>query len=257
MAHANDDPPTLVAIGAAAGFALMTVHEVLGHSLLTVALGAHLVHITSVDSSYAGPASPTVMRAIAAAGITANGIAGVLALLARRIVSRDRPALQLFLWVFGHATLFMGSSYLAGFAFLPFGDVHAAFAGLEPHFTIQFLALVAGIAIYLATLRGAQRSFVSLAGTSPVGFRRALLPYIGMGAAVTLTAALNPAGPIDGIVWGAAATFGAGYGLVGAAARRDPSRTETLPISRSIRWLSAGAIAVVMLATTLGPGIPR
>ncbi|MBD5656099.1 MAG: hypothetical protein IAI50_13125 [Candidatus Eremiobacteraeota bacterium] len=44
----------MAAIGAVSGLLVLVTHEVLGHSLATIVLGAHVVRVTSVDSSYGG-----------------------------------------------------------------------------------------------------------------------------------------------------------------------------------------------------------
>lgn len=104
-------------MGIAAGLLMLVVHEVLGHSLATILMGAHLVHLTIIDSSRRGPASPIAMPVIAGAGITGNIVVGCMVLCAAGLAPATSPKIQYFAWLFGHATLFMGSSYLAGFAF--------------------------------------------------------------------------------------------------------------------------------------------
>jgi hypothetical protein len=215
---------------------MLVTHEVVGHSLVTLLLGGHVVRITTVDSSYSGIVSPLAARSIAAAGIAANLLAGVLALAIAPTLKR----LRYFVWFYGHANLFMGASYLAGFAFLPFGDVHAVLAGLPFQFVWQILAVTAGVAMYAWAFADARR-------TAP-GF--ALVPYLGMGAAATLGSLANPAGLLQGALWAAAATFGAGYAFVAATKDAPPAKLD-----RDGRWIAAGIAAVFVLLRVLGPGI--
>jgi len=262
----RESPPfdvlTLAAIGAAGGLALLVTHEVLGHALATVLLGAHLVHLTNVDSSYGGPAAPIVMRTIAAAGITANLIVGWLVLLAARSIPERAFTTRFFAWFFGHATLFMGSSYLAGFAFLPFGDVHAAIQGVPFQLAWQVAFVIAGIVLYRAAFRDARRALRGWsAGVGQETLSRiVLIPYLAMGITNTLAALFNPAGAAAGALWAAAATFGAGYGLVAAASSLDGAGAAAATgsrIPRSGGWIAAGVASTLILLLVLGPGVPR
>ena len=256
------DVPTMAAVGVVSGLLMMVTHEVLGHSLVTVLLGAHLVHVTSIDSSYSGPASPVAMRAIAVAGIAANVIIGWLVLVLGRSIPARSSAFRYFAWVFGHATLFMGSSYLAGFAFLPFGDVHAAIQGLPYRIAFQSLAVLTGAAIYRAAFVDARHTLFGWVDGEPVRSRElALVPYLAMGATVTLASLFNPGGALAGMLWGAAATFGANYGLLAAAtvgtSKQRMMAGQRIDIARSGGWIAAGLVSTFLLFVVLGPGVPR
>ncbi len=217
------DRLTVAAIGAVSGLLMLATHEIFGHSLVTVLLGAHFVHVTNVDSSNRGPATPAVLRIIAAAGITANILAGAVVLWLARVFSGGSVTLRYFMWVYGHATLFMGSAYLVGFALLPFGDVRAASDGLPAALVLRVGLITVGIAIYWATLRDAARTLYEWTnGDKALADTLTLLPYLAMGITNTLAALFNPAGPLNGALWAAAATFGANAGLLVAAGRRMP-----------------------------------
>jgi hypothetical protein len=257
---ATNDVPTMAAIGITSALLMLVVHEGLGHSLLTVLLGARFVELTSIDSSYGGLTSPVVARIIAAAGITANIVAGGLALLALRWIPSAPATLRYFIWIFAHATLFMGSSYLAGFAFLPFGDVHAAIDGLPFQLAWQVACVVAGAALYRVAYLDARRTFATWTdGNSQTDQRLATVPYIAMGLVVTAASALNPHSHLLGAVWGAVATFGACYGLVAAAVAARPSSGAgtVLSVPRNPAWIVAGLAAALTFFAVLGPGIPR
>ena len=254
------DVPTITAIGAVSGLLMFVTHEVLGHSLVTVLLGAHLVHLSNIDSSYGGPASPTVMRMIAAAGITANIVVGCAVLWAVRLVPVGSFSLRFFAWVFGHATIFMGSSYLAGSAFLPVGDVHAAIEGLPFPLLWQVVLFLVGIEIYRAALRDAGHTlgrWVEAEDRSRLSsLTRA--PYLAMGITGTLAGLLNPHGALYGGLWGAAATFGASSGLLFATDQDGAIvEREEFEVTRGGAWIAAGAASTVVLFVVLGPGVPR
>lgn len=274
------DVPTIAALGAIAGFLMLVTHEVLGHSLTTILLGAHFVRATAIDSSYAGQASPSAMRVIASAGIVAQLVAGSVVLWAAHTLPARWCRIRYLAWLYGHATLFMGSSYLAAFAFLPFGDVHAAVAGLPLQTALQIALLVTGIAIYLASLRSAERTLGRWActGNPATATTLTVTPYLAMGITATAAGLLHPDGPLNGALWAAAATFGASAGFLRAAdsvrnalasgsvrnddgagsTRNDAAANcEPLRIARSNAWIMAGVVATLALVGVLGPGIPR
>jgi hypothetical protein len=254
------DRLTVIAIGVVCGLAMLVTHEVLGHSVVTVLLGQSVVHVTNVDSSYSGIASPLVMRLIAAAGISANIVFGIVALSVARALPQRARTLSYFVWLYGHATLFMGSAYLAGFAFLPFGDVHAATAGLPFAFVIRAVLLVGGVAIYWFTMGDAARTLTLWSGGDPaVAGELTTMPYLAMGITNTVAALFNPLGPLNGALWAAAATFGANAGLLAAANNvdRHPVTARVLRIARSPAWIVCGGLATAILFFVLGPGVPR
>jgi hypothetical protein len=260
QSHAPIDRLTVIAIGIVSGLLLLVTHEVFGHSVVTLALGERLVHLTNVDSSFAGAASPLVMRLIAAAGIVANIVFGCIALSIVRIFTGRARTLGYFFWLYGHATLFMGSAYLAGFAFLPFGDVRAATEGLPGAPFIHAVFVVAGVAIYWLTLRDATKTLAIWNGGDPaIGRALTIVPYLAMGITNTAAGLFNPMGPLNGALWAAAATFGANAGLLSAASD-DPgpaTTTSRFTVARSPVWIASGAVAAAILFFILGPGVPR
>ena len=260
QSRAPIDRLTLIAIGIVTGLAMVVTHEVLGHSVVTTLLGEHVVRVTNVDSSYSGATSPLVMRLIAAAGITANLVFGIAALFIAGALPQGARTLTYFFWLYGHATLFMGSAYLAGFAFLPFGDVNAAIAGLPFALAIRAVLLVAGVAIYWYTMRDAARMLtVWSGGDSAVAGELTTVPYLAMGVTNVLAALFNPLGALSGALWAAAATFGANAGLLAAANNvdRHPLTANVLRIARSPAWIVSGGLAAAILFFVLGPGVPR
>jgi hypothetical protein len=161
----------------------------------------------------------------------------------------------------------MGSSYLAAFAFLPFGDVHAAVAGLPLQIALQIALLVIGVAIYIASLRSAERTLGrwARAGNPATATTLTLTPYLAMGITATAAGLLHPDGPLNGALWAGAATFGAGGGVLRAGnvdaadltGKNFDSNAPPLRIARSNAWIFAGIAATVALVGILGPGVPR
>ena len=196
------------------------------------------------------------MHLIASAGIVANILFGALALLGARYIPTRLQATRFACWFYSHATLFMGSGYLAGFAFLPFGDVHAAIAGLSMEIVWQVVAFIGGVAIYAATFSDARRT-VSIWLDGKDDLKLILVPYLAMGITVTAASLLNPGGALSA-AWAAAATFGVNYGLVAAARGiHSAPMPERLNIARSYSWIALGVVSTLVLFVVLGPGVPR
>jgi Na+-transporting methylmalonyl-CoA/oxaloacetate decarboxylase beta subunit len=78
-----------------------------------------------------------------------------------------------------------------------------------------------------------------------------------MGVTVAAASLLNPSGAL----WGAAATFGASYGLVAATnigtGQRNAATLERMGIVRNRGWIVAGLASLFVVFFILGPGIPR
>jgi multisubunit Na+/H+ antiporter MnhB subunit len=201
---------------------------------------------------------------ISAAGIASNLFWGVIALVALRQMRPRSAAARYFLWYFGHATLFMGSGYMVFSALTGLGDVQQAIAGLPLPILWRAGVAVLGIIIYRAALIDAARTLDVWAGNDARAVRLrnlALVPYLALGVAATLSGLLSPDGALAGFFWSAAATFGAGTGFAFLPLMLQDPSTSTHPaaldLERSPGWIAAGGIALIVLYAVLAPGVPR
>ena len=185
--------PTVAAIAAVVGLTSTIAHEGLGHGLAVLLTGHHLDRVTSVDAEFPeGGIGPGALRLIAAAGVLANGIVGLLALAAQR--SARGGTARYALWLLGVVNLFVVGGYLLALSFADFGDVSVFVAALPQRPLWQLASTVLGVAISWATLRFAMRTldpFLGL-GRAERRTRAALLagvPYLVIGL---VHAAVNP-----------------------------------------------------------------
>jgi hypothetical protein len=251
----------MAAIGIVSGLLLVVTHEVLGHSLMSIVLGDRVTYVSTIWTTWSGPASRATMRAISAAGIAANLIVGCLVLFVARSLPAKAGATRYFAWVFGHSTLFMGSGYLVVFAFLPIGDVQDVLRGLPFQLALQVSAVLVGATIYAAAVIDARRTFRRWIGEGrPRAFDLALVPYLAMGLSVTLASSFGEQRYVPAL-WAGAATFAASSGLLGSAVVNPRTWTrmpiERLDLPRNPAWIAGGLASALVLFFVLGPGIPR
>jgi hypothetical protein len=256
------DAVTAAAIGVLSGPLMFLTHELLGHGVATLAVGGHIVRVTSVNENWSGVFSHPVARVIGAAGIAANLLYGVLALLAFRLVPAAHAQTRFFLWFYGHATVFMGSGYMTAGAIFNFGDPQQVLSGLpfEPAWRIG--AAIIGFSIFFVTRMDAERILATWAGTERRSARArtfSLVPYLAMGIAATLSGFVGPDAHYSDVGWSALATFAANlpFGLIPFALPKASADSERLDLRRSPGWIAAGALALAILFFVLAPGVPR
>jgi hypothetical protein len=256
------DAATAAAIGALSAPLMFLTHELLGHGVATLSFGAHVVRVTSVNESWSGVFSHPAARAIAAGGIAANLLYGVLALLALRFVPKGHAQTRFFLWFYGHATIFMGSGYLMAGAIFNFGDPQQVLSGLTFEAAWRIGAAIVGFLIFFVTRMDAERILAEWAGNERRVERArtfSLVPYLAMGTAAMLSGFFGPDPHYSDVGWSVLATFAANlpFGLLPFALPKTSVDTEPLDLRRSPGWIAAGAIALAFLSFVLAPGVPR
>jgi hypothetical protein len=256
------DALTAAAIGVVTAPLMFLSHELLGHAAATLAFGAHIARVTSVKESWNGDLSDAAKRAIAAAGIAANLFYGILALYMFRRVAKSHAATRLFLWFFGHAELFMGSSYLVGGAIFRFGDPPQVLNGLPFEGAWRIAAAIIGFLIYFFTRLDAENILVEWAGSERRVARArtlSLVPYLAMGITATLSGIAGPDPHDADVGWSALATFAASlpFAIFPFTLPKTTASSVSLALPRSPGWIAAGAIALAFLFFILAPGVPR
>ena len=190
------DPLTLVAIAAFVNVAATAIHEALGHGLMAVLLGSHVIHVTSVDLNYDTQSLGDVQqRIVAAAGPLANIMTGLLVVSLAERIPVTSPVGRYASWLFGHVSLFVGGGYAMALSFAPFGDMHEIVRGLAAPLAWQIALTLIGVAVSLLTLFHAARALVPFVGEGADRQRRAiqltLVPYLTMGIVAVTSAALR------------------------------------------------------------------
>lgn len=260
-----DDRPTLAALGVLA-FALADVsHEALGHGLATLAVGGKPVLLCTCYFDSSGYYS----KWIPAAGGLMNLAVGFGSLTALRFCPRLSSPLRYFLALVAAFNLFFAFGYPAYSGIARFGDWAAVISGLEPDWFYRMLLVVVAVAGYYGSMKLLGRAispFAGVAGAPTNGpldkarlQRITLIPYLAAMILACMAGALNPKGWLVMLTAGlpaAAAAFGltqmdhfAGLGSSKA------SQHFVEPLQRSLPWIMAALVVMILFVGVLGPGI--
>jgi hypothetical protein len=261
----RDDPLTLVCIGVVAGCLSSVAHEAIGHGGTCIAVGGRITLLTSVYFRCTGGGPIT----------DAGGPLGNLALAAIcwMLLQGKRsatPPLWLLLVLLMAFNGFWASGYFVYSGVLDTGDW--AFAARD-FFTAGMwqwrpIAVVLGVALYVATLRSVVLAMLAVAteGPNPSGRMKRLLrvPYIAAAMSACVAAAffkgssVAPAGAINAVREAAQEIGIASIGLWFAAGRYvAPPTPGTIlaPIAHDRRWIVSGFIAFAASTASMGRGI--
>ena len=259
------DTLTVMAAAALVNVAATAVHEALGHGLAAAILGAHIVHVSSVDLSYDERSVGDVQnRIIAAAGPLANLIVGWLVVRSADRIPRESPVTRYTAWLFGTVNLFAAGGYLMVLSFANFGDMHAIVRGLGAPLVWQVALTLAGVAVSIFALIHGARSLVPYLGEEPDRTRRSvhltLVPYLTMGVVAMSAGALNPDDPLLIVISACFSSFGGNAWLAWMPAWtlhvHGPDE-EPLGIPRSGLVIGVGIAALLFDYLALAPGLPR
>jgi hypothetical protein len=247
---------TVASIGATACVAADMVHEALGHGTASWLTGDRILSLSTVALQ-----SATANRFVSAAGTSANCIVGVLSLLVLRRRRRLTPSAY-FLWTFGAYNL-LNSGYLVASAVLNSGDWANVIAGRSPAWLWRSVLGVAGVTLYVLSIRWTADSMGDLVNQGEVALadlQRLVMPaYLAGGVVMTIASVFNPISPSLILLSGAGASFGLNAGLLflpGIVATH--ARTPTLvtrPMPLSFFWVALGIVVSALFIGALGPGI--
>jgi hypothetical protein len=256
MANAyKDDKLTLIAISTLAYILADLLHEGLGHGVVAWLSGAHRLTVSTLALQ-----SDIDTKWISAAGTLVNLVFAAVLWLILSNVRRMQPATRYFLVLTLAANLFTGTGYFFFSGVANFGDWAAVIQGLEPHWLWRVGLIVLGAATYYASMllvAGQLRPFVRSDRPSRI---RALCwtPYFTEAALAFVAGLFNPLGLFYVVASGLSSTLGANAGFLslplvmrGWSATSEPAG----PLTRSLPWLAAGAIASALFIFVLGRGL--
>lgn len=261
----SNDLLTIGAIALLVGLIGTVAHEALGHGLAVLAVGGELTRVTSVDAEFPDAGiGEWARRLIAAAGVIANLIVGLLAFGGLR--TARGATWRYFLWLLGFSNILVAGGYLLALSFVGFGDVDVFLQGLPHHLLWQIGATALGVLISFAALFAALRLLDPFLGWERMARRRralglALVPYFVIGLASIAAGALNPTDPLLILTSAGASSFGGNAFMAWLPLWVRPEHPTTprepLTITRSWPWIVAGIIALAIRLIVLGPGVPR
>jgi hypothetical protein len=257
----KDDWFTVAAIALMAMCLVTFDHEAMGHGGICLAVGGHIEVLTSalfqcdVRSSFIAPAGPF-----------GNLVGGAVSLFIVHFVPRRSLGLRLFFILVTSFSFFWEGGYLINAMRSRDGDLYFAgqdFLG-EPSLWWRIMGAVAGLWLYLFTVRWASRSLSDLWPDSTLARRVARTAWVSasLGAALAaLACTRNRWADLTGAVL----EIGVGAFPLLLIPRRDWAARETpgrgvMPgrgvIVRSPMTISATLIVYAIFVATLGRGLP-
>lgn len=257
--NSPDDALTLASLGILAFVVANVTHEGLGHGLMTLAVGAKPVMLTSCYFS----SRESLSRWIPAAGGIANVLMGLLAVFALRLARMAGAHLRCFLALVLAFNLLFATAYPAYSGIAAFGDWAAVISGLSPAWLWRLLLVTfSAISYYLSLRLLAVQMHPFCGSNAPEALTRlrriTLIPFLAALAAASIAGALNPAGwtvLFTSALPGAAAAFGLTqldhFSEVSAKDSTQPAGA----ITRSLGWMIAAALILALFVGVLGPGI--
>ena len=260
------DTATIVAISAMAYALANIVHEGLGHGGACLLLGARPTMFNAIFVDYdEATASQAAQRVIAAAGSIVNVIVGLPLIALLRSRAPLAPRWRYFVWLFAAVNLLTAFGYLLFSGIAGIGDWTRVIAGIHPAWLLRIALTVGGFLLYfLVAPRLLMPTLDPFLGRDPAARiararRLSLVPYFTGAATLIAAGLLNPLGMKLVLISAAAASLG-GTSLLAwyPANPRKPSslaKEPPLGIARSVPWIVAAALAIVVFVLVLGPGV--
>jgi hypothetical protein len=266
QAGSSDDIATVAAI--AAGVILLTtaLHEFLGHAASTLLLGGTVKRVgpffvEQVESSLGSRAT----RIAAGAGVMVNVIAGVIAVALLR-KAHGHLHRQYFLWMLAlyNFVTFAGYLFISGID--GSGDLGiekgAVLFQAKPESVLRIIETLSGALLTYLIVRFMANQFGQMFGGSGElrvkrAQRTALVAYIAGCVVCVATGLLQPGGLPASVKWaGAYTSIGGTSALAWMMQLLDRKAPEAFPaqaINRSMPWILASVVFVVVYAVALGP----
>jgi hypothetical protein len=247
----------LLTVAAVAILAMCVVtfdHEALGHGSVCLLLRGRIVLLSSslfrcsVRSDWIDPAGPL-----------ANVLMGTLALVCLHLAPARRLTLRLFLILITAFSYFWESGYLIHAMHLRYGDLYFFAEFLLGHVTVwqRAIAIVVGIALYVATARLISREFLQLSPQARVARTVAQIAWISASVAAAV-AALTYQGHGWGDLTDAVLAIGGSSFPLLFIPLRDRQTERTLPspmIEPSPTTLVLALIVFAVFVASLGRGL--
>jgi hypothetical protein len=247
---------TLAAVGAVACIAADMVHEAVGHGIASWLMSDPVLSLSTVAIQNAHPS-----RFVSAAGTIANILVGILSLLLLRRVRQLTPSAY-FIWVFGAFNLF-NVGYLVASACMNSGDWAAVVNGLSPPWLWRCLLGLAGIVLYVISVRWVASFAIDLVNRGQVAMgelAHLVWPaYLSAGLILTVASIFNPISPALILVSGIGASFGLNCGFLFLPAIIKDKAAYHGAVKSQIRfspfWLALGLCMSAIFIGILGLGI--
>jgi hypothetical protein len=248
----NNDTSTVWALAVIAMCVVTAAHEALGHGGACLALGGHIVLLSSslfhcdLHSGWIDPAGPGI-----------NLLAGLIALIARAVMPPGFAKTRLLLLLVTGFSFFWEGGYLMRAMILRDGDLYffLRFRMGEPALWMQAAGFLVGLTIYAFTIRITSRGLTGMFDTRE-GRRVARNAWIAAVIAAGAAALLYRGAPL----WPDVRDALLEIGLASIPLLFIPRANEYAPQARAIigrSWpvIAAAVMVFAAFAMTLGRGV--
>jgi hypothetical protein len=261
------DALTVAALGILAYCCAFIVHEELGHGSACLLVGGRAVQLNAVFFQCTEERlSSAGMRWLAAGGSIVEVVFAAVALALVRTMGFRGPRLQYFLWLFSVVSLLAVFGYPLFSGIGGVGDWAVIINGWHPEWLYRAGLVVVGALLYFGLMpRLMMRTLDPFLGRDIAqrksrARRLTLLPYLVGCTTVVLAGILNPEGFQIVLLSAAAGSLGgtsllAWYPQVSSGVPLPGSPAIPLGIQRSMGWVIAAGIMLVIFVFVLGPGV--
>ena len=263
------DRLTVIGIAIVAYCIANLVHEGIGHGFACALAGGRPTALNAVYFSCGdGAMTEGGKRVLVAGGSIANLALAIIAWAGMRFRRRTPGSLHYFLWLLFALNTLMPSGYLLFSGVGGFGDWALFVAGLHPAWLFRVILAGAGALLYFVVgprllMPGLN---IYLSRDSQQRKQRAkevaLYPYLAGGITFVVASLLNPQSILLVLLSGAAASFGGTCWLAYYPSGSDDEKiyraqAPEIPagIPRSIGWIAAGVVTLIIFIGVLGPGV--
>ncbi len=261
------DMLTVAAVSILAYCCAFIVHEGLGHGLACLLVGGRAVQLNAVFFQCTEERlSSAGMRWLAAGGSIVEFIFAAVALAFVRTMGVRHPRLRYFLWLFSIVSLLAVFGYPLFSGIGGFGDWAVIIKGWRPEWVYRAGLVAAGALLYFGLMPPLMMRTLDAFLGGDVDKRKSrarrltLFPYLVGGATVVSAGILNPEGFQIVLLSAAAASLGgtsllAWYPQVSSGVPLPGSPAVPLGIQRSVGWVIAAGLMLVIFVFVLGPGV--
>jgi hypothetical protein len=243
-------------------------HEGLGHGGACILMGGWPETLNAIFFSYhESNVSLAAQRFISAGGSIVNLLAAGIALALFHYRQPRTDSIQYCLWLFAAVNLLMAFGYFFFSGITGIGDWAKVFEGLAPTIIVRLGLTVVGAALYFIVapklLMPRFRGFLNKDLSQELQIRRLVrLPYLIGGVTFVVAGLLNPYSLKLVLISAIAASFG-GTSLLAwhpmSHSQNDLSSVNIhgrgVVIKKSIGWIFAGAVTLIIFVGILGRGI--
>jgi len=259
----SPDRLTIIAIAVIAYAVLYISHEIVGHCGMAVVVGTKCKVISSTNIPLAAMVTNSKYNVIVIGGSLANFIAAFVCFAVLRRWKTTKPATRYFLWLTMSVNLFLASTYIAVAPIIQYGDSYILIRDLPNELLLRILVASLGAIMCWFSIRLARDELGKLIGFGgragqTVAWKLVVPAYIAGGLVTVSSAFFSQLEQRLAQFQAAGGTFGLTAWLLLLPLLIQNSATTSsyiFALARSVGWIVAGGITVLIFVGVLGRGI--